>query len=295
MKMKKRRNSNTRLFRERAYMAAFAVCLVAAFSLLGVYALRSDKNSSDEYKIDLTELENQTDNKEEARAAEETPDAGREVTVNDGVTAENYTNEEPFGWDNVMDATDEARQVQEGDEIILGENVIADAADIADEADAADVQAAGEEETAEASGGAVDLSFGANASMRWPVQGNVILNYSMDKTVFFSTLQQYKYNPAIVVSSPVNTPVIAARKGVVEEIRLDDETGTTVVMNIGDGYRVSYGQLGSLKVAKGDVVEAGEVIGAVAAPTKYYSVEGSNLYLKLEKDGSCVNPMNFLE
>lgn len=292
MKMKKRRNSNTRLFRERAYMVAFAVCLVAAFSLLGVYALRSDKNSSDEYKIDLTELENQTDNKEEARVPEETPDAGREVTVNDGVTAENYTNEEPFGWDNVMDATDEAREVQEGDEIILEENVIADVADIADEAD---VQAAGEEETSEVSGGAVDLSFGANASMRWPVQGNVILNYSMDKTVFFSTLQQYKYNPAIVVSSPVNTPVVAARKGVVEEIRLDDETGTTVVMNIGDGYRVSYGQLGSLKVAKGDVVEAGEVIGAVAAPTKYYSVEGSNLYLKLEKDGSCVNPMNFLE
>lgn len=292
MKMKKRRNSNTRLFRERAYMVAFAVCLVAAFSLLGVYALRSDKNSSDEYKIDLTELENQTDNKEEARATEETPDAGREVTVNDGVTAENYTNEEPFGWDNVMDATDEAREVQEGDEIILEENVIADVADIADEAD---VQAAGEDETSEVSGGAVDLSFGANASMRWPVQGNVILNYSMDKTVFFSTLQQYKYNPAIVVSSPVNTPVVAARKGVVEEIRLDDETGTTVVMNIGDGYRVSYGQLGSLKVAKGDVVEAGEVIGAVAAPTKYYSVEGSNLYLKLEKDGSCVNPMNFLE
>lgn len=292
MKMKKRRNSNTRLFRERAYMVAFAVCLVAAFSLLGVYALRSDKNSSDEYKIDLTELENQTDNKEEARVPEETPDAGREVTVNDGVTAENYTNEEPFGWDNVMDATDEAREVQEGDEIILEENVIADVADIADEADA---QAAGEEETSEVSGGAVDLSFGANASMRWPVQGNVILNYSMDKTVFFSTLQQYKYNPAIVVSSPVNTPVVAARKGVVEEIRLDDETGTTVVMNIGDGYRVSYGQLGSLKVAKGDVVEAGEVIGAVAAPTKYYSVEGSNLYLKLEKDGSCVNPMNFLE
>lgn len=292
MKMKKRRNSNTRLFRERAYMVAFAVCLVAAFSLLGVYALRSDKNSSDEYKIDLTELENQTDNKEEARVPEETPDAGKEVTVNDGVTAENYTNEEPFGWDNVMDATDEAREVQEGDEIILEENVIADVADIADEAD---VQAAGEEETSEVSGGAVDLSFGANASMRWPVQGNVILNYSMDKTVFFSTLQQYKYNPAIVVSSPVNTPVVAARKGVVEEIRLDDETGTTVVMNIGDGYRVSYGQLGSLKVAKGDVVEAGEVIGAVAAPTKYYSVEGSNLYLKLEKDGSCVNPMNFLE
>lgn len=292
MKMKKRRNSNTRLFRERAYMVAFAVCLVAAFSLLGVYALRSDKNSSDEYKIDLTELENQTDNKEEARVPEETPDAGREVTVNDGVTAENYTNEEPFGWDNVMDATDEAREVQEGDEIILEENVIADVADIADEAD---VQAAGEEETSEVSGGAVDLSFGANASMRWPVQGNVILNYSMDKTVFFSTLQQYKYNPAIVVSSPVNTPVVAARKGVVEEIRLDDETGTTVVMNVGDGYRVSYGQLGSLKVAKGDVVEAGEVIGAVAAPTKYYSVEGSNLYLKLEKDGSCVNPMNFLE
>jgi len=40
-------------------------------------------------------------------------------------------------------------------------------------------------------------------------------------------------------------------------------------------------------------VNPGDTIGSVAAPTKYYSVEGSNLYFKLTKDGEPVNPENF--
>lgn len=37
-------------------------------------------------------------------------------------------------------------------------------------------------------------------------------------------------------------------------------------------------------------MEPGEVIAFIAAPTKYYSVEGSNLYLKLTLNGAPVNP-----
>ena len=32
------------------------------------------------------------------------------------------------------------------------------------------------------------------------VSGTVLMNYSMDKTVYFATLDQYKYNPALVIS-----------------------------------------------------------------------------------------------
>ena len=48
-------------------------------------------------------------------------------------------------------------------------------------------------------------------------------------------------------------------------------------------------------VLQGDVVSAGDVLGKVAAPTKYYSVEGPNVYFKLEKDGVPVNPLSWLE
>ena len=36
------------------------------------------------------------------------------------------------------------------------------------------------------------------------------------------------------------------------------------------------------------------MIGHVAEPTKYYSVEGSNVYFKLTKDGEAVNPLDYL-
>ena len=54
----------------------------------------------------------------------------------------------------------------------------------------------------------------------------------------------------------------------------------------------SGGQLKDIEVTKNSYVNAGDTIGSVAAPTKYFSVEGSNLYFELTKDGEPVNPEN---
>ncbi len=42
-------------------------------------------------------------------------------------------------------------------------------------------------------------------------------------------------------------------------------------------------------------MEPGQVIGFIAAPTKYFSVEGSNLYLKLTLNGAPVDPEVLLQ
>ena len=65
-------------------------------------------------------------------------------------------------------------------------------------------------------------------------------------------------------------------------------------MDLGNGYQLTYGQLKDIQVSEGAYVETGDVIGNVAAPTKYYSVEGSNVYFMLTKDGTPVNPMGKL-
>ena len=62
----------------------------------------------------------------------------------------------------------------------------------------------------------------------------------------------------------------------------------------GNGYQAIYGQLTDLDVAEGDSVEKGEIIGYVAAPTKYYSEEGSNLYFAMKKDGEPIDPIAYL-
>ena len=140
----------------------------------------------------------------------------------------------------------------------------------------------------------LNLHFDEAANLTWPIVGNVVLNYSMDKTVYFQTLQQYKYNPSIVISAVQGTNVACAADGVVKSIYEDPQTGLTLVMNLGDGYELTYGQLTDISVEEGDFVETGVILGKVAAPTKYYTKEGTNVYFKLTKDQEPVNPLDYL-
>lgn len=138
-------------------------------------------------------------------------------------------------------------------------------------------------------------TFDENEEMIWPVDGNVLLSYSMDKTVYFSTLDQYKYNPAIIIGGEVGAEVRAAADGDVTAITKDAQTGTTITVNMGNGYEAVYGQLKDVAVQEGDRVGQSSLLGYISEPTKYYSVEGPNLYFKVLKDGVPVNPMEFLE
>lgn len=158
----------------------------------------------------------------------------------------------------------------------------------------AEGQDTAQEEVADVMQEEVGLHFSEDAKLQWPIVGNVLLNYSMDKTIYFPTLQQYKYNPSIVISATQGTSITCAANGVVKSIYKDPQTGTTVVMSLGDGYELAYGQLQDVMVEEGDFVEAGAFIAKVAAPTKYYTVEGTNVYFKLTKDGEPVNPMNYM-
>lgn len=130
--------------------------------------------------------------------------------------------------------------------------------------------------------------------LQWPIEGNVLMNYSMDQSIYFATLDQYKYNPAMIIGAKAGDPVAAAAAGDIVEIREDAQTGLTVVMNIGDDYTLTYGQLQDLNFKEGAHLEAGDVIGAVAEPTKYYSLEGTNLYFQLTKDGDPTDPTEYL-
>lgn len=139
------------------------------------------------------------------------------------------------------------------------------------------------------------ISFSETDTLTWPVAGNVVLDYSMDGSIYFPTLQQYKYNPALIIGSDEGAQVLAAAKGIVESIAVDNETGTTVMMSLGNGYKLKYGQLQGVTVAEGEVVNEGDLVGYVSQPTKYYCKEGANLYFSMTKDEKPVDPILYLE
>lgn len=139
-----------------------------------------------------------------------------------------------------------------------------------------------------------ELDFNEEDGLVWPIVGDVLINYSMDQTIYFPTLDQYKYNPAIVISATQGEPISAAADGRVTSVSYDPGIGNTVVMELGNGYELTYGQLENITVSEGSYVHVGDGIGTVAAPTKYYSLEGTNVYFKLTKDGEPINPMSKL-
>lgn len=140
-----------------------------------------------------------------------------------------------------------------------------------------------------------NLDFQEEDGLVWPIVGDVLINYSMDRTIYFPTLEQYKYNPAIVIAATQGEMISAAADGRVTSVAYDPTIGNTVVMDLGNGYELTYGQLENITVSEGSYVNVGDGIGTVASPTKYYSIEGTNVYFKLTKDGVPVNPMSRLQ
>lgn len=145
-------------------------------------------------------------------------------------------------------------------------------------------------EQAEAEIRGPELHFAAVDGLLRPLEGDVLIPFNMNGSEFFSTLEVYKYNPALMLAAQEGTSVIACAAGRVIDIFQDSEIGQAITMDLGDGYQITYGQLKGINVAPNSYVKAGDMIASVAAPTKYYCVEGSNLYLKLTLDGTPVDP-----
>ena len=139
------------------------------------------------------------------------------------------------------------------------------------------------------------LDFSEEESLVWPIVGNILINYSMDQTVYFPTLDQYKYNPALVISAGKGEQITAATDGLVINIHEDNQLGNVIVTDIGNGYNLIYGQVHDVNVYVGQYITTGQLIGNAGTPTKYYSVEGCNLYFKMTKNGEPVNPTTYLE
>lgn len=135
-----------------------------------------------------------------------------------------------------------------------------------------------------------ELHFAESDGLLRPLEGEVLIPFNMSGSEYFSTLEEYKYNPALMLAAQEGTSVFACAAGKVIDIFQDSEIGQAVTMDLGDGYRLTYGQLKGLNVALNSYVGAGDMIGSVAAPTKYYCVEGANLYLQLTLNEEPVDP-----
>jgi septal ring factor EnvC (AmiA/AmiB activator) len=141
----------------------------------------------------------------------------------------------------------------------------------------------------------VVLDFDGTADLMWPLNGNIIIPFSMDTTVYFETLNEYKCNPGLVIEATTGDIVQSVYKSLITEVGSTVEYGNYVKTSLGNGYEVMYAGLADINVSVNQVVEAGVTIGTIAEPTRYFTAEGPNLYFTITKDGVPVDPSSVIE
>ena len=284
----KRKVKRRGYLKERIVMAACAVTVLSALTAAGLWMREDDKGEDQGYVVDLSEIENSTAS---GGAAEGEVKIAQNVTE-DAVTSDDLDYDPYFQETNSVHVENpdqsESESMSEGTE---EEEKKTDASEKEETVSIAETE---DDTPAISTAMQPTLSFSDNDSLVWPVVGNILINYSMDKTIYFPTLDQYKYHPAIVIQANEGDMITAAAAGKVTSVFTDPQIGNAVTMDLGNGYEITYGQLTGILVSEGSYVSMGDMIAQVAAPTKYYSVEGTNVYFKLTKDGEPVNPMTRL-
>lgn len=287
------RNHRNNAKKEKIVMIASSAFVLAALTMTGVYVKNSnEKSQNDGYKIDFNVLENQA--KQQAEQLEQLTEPLQIPQITEDDLDYMPLEQVDSGTVEIPGLTDRmTEQATLLDEAMEAEDTLpVPAGGINDEAE---TPATDDNATPGKKGKAQAPSFQTGDQLVWPVTGNVIIPYSMDKTVYFPTLDQYKYNPAMVISAAEGATISSVASGTVVSVFYDEEIGNAVTVEIGNGYEVTYGQLKEIAVSKGSYLEKGSVIGYVAAPTKYYSMEGTNAYFALTLNGEPADPLGQLQ
>ncbi|MDE6882143.1 MAG: peptidoglycan DD-metalloendopeptidase family protein [Lachnospiraceae bacterium] len=323
------RRNRSSIRKERIIMLTSSVLVLTALTVTGVFVKRNNNAEKEDYVVDFEAIEkNNTMTAENMMSGDELDTLFAEVGTDDLDYDPSFQEANSQNVENTedrlstrketrkdKDAEDKKAEAEKEQEISIKSGNKTEETDKQQEEEKngkkeQEEQAEGmfdesvdtaktveETETAEAISTTVQptLDFKEEDNLVWPIVGDVLINYSMDQTVFFPTLQQYKYNPAIVIAANQGENITAAANGRVTSVSYDPTIGNMVVMDLGNGYELTYGQLENITVSEGSYVAVGDGIGTVASPTKYYSVEGTNVYFKLTKDGEPVNPMTKLQ
>lgn len=290
--MNRRNNKRPALQKEKISIIAASVFVLSALTLAGVYMSAQGDKKKEENRIDFAKLEQENITAEEngtgladtrfvSGKAQAELDTKKQAQIDKRfVESDMYD----LSDNNDMDVDPAFTEVNSGQV----ENTKQDGAKAG--TDKAAVFMEGQEPEQELVAD-TPLFFSEEDSLALPVIGDVLLDYSMDKAVYHATMQQYHYNPALVVAASEGQTITAAADGIVSDVYYDSQTGNTIRFDLGNGYMLTYGQLSDISLKAGDHVAAGDVVGKVAKPTIYYTQEGTNVYYKLTKDGVPIDPL----
>lgn len=99
-----------------------------------------------------------------------------------------------------------------------------------------------------------------------------------------------RFHHGIDFGCPAGTPIFASQSGTVVKSEYIDMYGCYIVIDHGDGYQSMYLHLTSRRVAVGEQVTIGQVIG-ISGNTGIWTT-GPHLHFQVNKDGVSIDPTN---
>ena len=282
-------------------LALCAVVIAAAVGAVAVY-----KESLGNY---LNDSNNQLARAESEQTTEDLPEESEESaapeTENGADAAGQAESQQDAAQAEEPQDAAQAEEPQDAAQAEITGELTADAGQTADpaalpEADAGQgllVESSEGADSAEAGAGAeaAALHFSADSKMIWPMEGEVLIDYSPDTTTYFQTLDQYRTNPGILIQGQAGGAILAPADARIAEVGFDDAIGNYLVLDLGNGYEATIGQLKDIAVVTEQIVKAGDAIACLNVPTRYFSVEGEHLFLELTVDGQTVDPLMYLQ
>ena len=142
-----------------------------------------------------------------------------------------------------------------------------------------------------------DAVRAAAASIRvWPVTGQALSGYSMEKLAYNRTMQDWRTHDGVDILAAQGATVQAACAGTVTAVYDDEYLGTTLVIAHDGGYTTQYSNLAAMPtVSVGDTVAAGDVIGAVGATALLEAGEEPHLHFSVCQNGAPIDPADFID
>lgn len=129
-----------------------------------------------------------------------------------------------------------------------------------------------------------------------PVKGEVLTAFSVDQLVYSPTLADWRTHDGVDISAKPGTTVLAASAGTVASVEDDPLMGTTVAIDHQGGYTTTYANLQARPtVEPGDLVTAGQIIGAVGTTASAEAAQSPHLHFSVSRDGEAVDPGEFLK
>ena len=129
-----------------------------------------------------------------------------------------------------------------------------------------------------------------------PLNGEIIMDYSMEMPIYWKTLDQYMTHSGIDIAAPAGTSVKACAAGTVTKIEEDDKLGIVVEINHGNNIISVYGNLANKNLIElGEIVSQGTVIGEIGQTSMFEFEEEDHIHFEMRKNGEPTDPRDYIQ